>query len=50
MPSKLERLRLSLYSDALSNADTGVDELKLTEVDLEQLNISQDELEKFKQS
>ena len=42
--------QLRLYSDALSNADTGVDELKLTEVNLAQLNISQDVLEKFKQS
>ena len=42
--------RLELYSDALSNADTGIDELKLTEVNIEQLDISSDELEKFKQS
>ena len=42
--------RLELYSGALSNADTGVDELKLTEVNIEQLDISQDVLEKFKQS
>ncbi|MBR5194647.1 MAG: ATP-binding protein [Akkermansia sp.] len=42
--------RLELYSDALSNADTGIDELKLTKVNIEQLDISSDELEKFKQS
>lgn len=42
--------RLELYSDALSNADTGIDELKLTEVNIEQLDISSDVLEKFKQS
>lgn len=42
--------RLQLYSDALSNADTGIDELKLTEVNIEQLDISPDVLEKFKQS
>ena len=39
-----------MYSDALSNADTGIDELKLTEVNIEQLDISSDVLEKFKQS
>lgn len=42
--------RLQLYSEALSNADTGIDELKLTEVNIEQLDISPDVLEKFKQS
>lgn len=42
--------KLSLYSDALSNADTGIDTLKLTEVDLEQLDINPDVLEQFKKS
>lgn len=42
--------RLQLYSEALSNADTGIDELKLTEVNIEQLDINPDVLEKFKQS
>lgn len=42
--------RLPLYSDALSNADTGIDNLKLTEVNLEQLDIDPNELEQFKKS
>ena len=41
---------LSLYSDALTRADTGIDELKLTEVNPEQLNIDPSLLEKFRQS
>lgn len=39
---------LSTYSHALCNADTGIDELRLVEVNLDQLDISQSELDKFK--
>lgn len=39
---------LTTYSQALCNADTGIDELRLVEVNLDQLKISQEELDNFK--
>ncbi len=42
--------RLPLYSEALSDADTGIDGLRLTEVKLDQLDISQNVLEDFRRS